>query len=119
MNILKCILVQKVGFLKYKSGRFHGHKMKIKLNLFTLKDLFENWERLQIFFIKKTNLLSFEVVQGNNRYWSLFWETFVPHKWAECGVLQFNVLWTVHRDIQGVSGGTVNILGFGSMDYCE
>ena len=24
-----CILVQKVGFLKYKSGLFHGHKMKI------------------------------------------------------------------------------------------
>ena len=49
--ILKCILVQKVGFfLKYKSGRFHGHKMKIKLNVFTLKDLFKNWERLQFFF---------------------------------------------------------------------
>jgi len=25
---LKCILVQKVGFVKYKSGPLHGHKMK-------------------------------------------------------------------------------------------
>ena len=29
MNVLKCILVQKVGSLKYKSGLLHGHKMKI------------------------------------------------------------------------------------------
>jgi len=29
VNVLKCILVQKVGFLKYKSGLLHGHKMKI------------------------------------------------------------------------------------------
>jgi len=28
---LKCILVQKVGFLKYKSGILHGYKMKIWL----------------------------------------------------------------------------------------
>ena len=25
---LKCILVQKVGFIKYKSGLLHGYKMK-------------------------------------------------------------------------------------------
>ena len=29
MNVLKCILVQKVGFLKYKLGILHGYKMKI------------------------------------------------------------------------------------------
>jgi len=33
VNALKCILVQKVGFLKYKSGLLHGHKMKIKFIL--------------------------------------------------------------------------------------
>ena len=30
MNVLKCILLQKVGFVKYKSGLLHGHKMKIE-----------------------------------------------------------------------------------------
>ena len=29
MNVLKCILVQKVGFLKHKSGLLHGHIMKM------------------------------------------------------------------------------------------
>jgi hypothetical protein len=29
---LKCILVQKVGFVKYKSGLLHGHKMEKVLN---------------------------------------------------------------------------------------
>ena len=29
MNVLKCVLVQKVGFSKYKSGLLAGHKMKI------------------------------------------------------------------------------------------
>jgi hypothetical protein len=29
VNVLKCILVQKVGFLKYKSGILHSNKMKI------------------------------------------------------------------------------------------
>jgi len=30
VNVLKCIfLVQKVGFLKYKSGLLHGYKMTI------------------------------------------------------------------------------------------
>jgi len=28
VNVLKCILVQKVGFLKYKSGLLHGHNWK-------------------------------------------------------------------------------------------
>jgi len=30
---LKCILVQKVGFVKYKSGLLHGHKMKMSLRV--------------------------------------------------------------------------------------
>ena len=30
---LKCILVQKVGFLKYKSGILHGYKMKMAVYL--------------------------------------------------------------------------------------
>jgi len=30
VSVLKCILVQKVGFVKYKSGRLYGHKMKMK-----------------------------------------------------------------------------------------
>ena len=33
MNVLKCILVQKVGFLKYKSGILHGYKMNSMLDL--------------------------------------------------------------------------------------
>ena len=33
MNVFKCILVQKVGFLKYKSRLLHGHKMKIVSSL--------------------------------------------------------------------------------------
>jgi len=33
VNVLKCILVQKVGFLKYKSGLLHGHKMKMKIDI--------------------------------------------------------------------------------------
>ena len=28
VSVLQCILVQKVGFLKYKSGLLHGHKIK-------------------------------------------------------------------------------------------
>ena len=31
---LKCILVRKVGFVKYKSGLLHGHKMKIGTEYF-------------------------------------------------------------------------------------
>jgi hypothetical protein len=27
VNVLKCILVQKVGFLKHKSGILHGYKI--------------------------------------------------------------------------------------------
>ena len=32
MNVLKCILVQKVGFLKY-TGFLHGQKMKISISV--------------------------------------------------------------------------------------
>ena len=31
MNVLKCILVQKVGFVKYKLGLLHVYKMKFKI----------------------------------------------------------------------------------------
>ena len=33
---LKCILVQKVGFVKYKSGLLHGHKMESPVTYFHL-----------------------------------------------------------------------------------
>jgi len=36
---LKCILVQKVCFIKYKSGLLHGHKTKVKHSLKYLSKL--------------------------------------------------------------------------------
>ena len=37
MNVLKCILVKNVGFLKYKSGLLHGHKMRMEGCFFNMR----------------------------------------------------------------------------------
>ena len=54
MNVLKCILVQKVGFVKYKSGLLHGYKMKKRQQIYLT--FFFEWLAAQSPFIPPQNV---------------------------------------------------------------
>ena len=49
---LKFILVQKVGFVKYKSGPLHGHKMKIIIIIIIIIIITLAYLNVQIFVFK-------------------------------------------------------------------